>query len=90
MLQYGERIWGIQNGTDEERIQAAIAKTRAFFESLDVPTRLSRKDVPESLITEIPARLVKRKDLPLGERGHIGEEQVRKIMALAFEPPKNA
>ena len=43
LLQYGERVWGITSasGNDEERIDAAIAHTRHFFESLGIPTRLS-------------------------------------------------
>ena len=40
LLQYGERVWGILDGTDEERINQTIAKTVAFFESLGVQTKL--------------------------------------------------
>ena len=31
LLQFGERIWGITDGTDEERIDRTIARTEAFF-----------------------------------------------------------
>ena len=41
LLQYGERVWGITTGTDDERITAAIERTRAFFESMGIATRLS-------------------------------------------------
>ena len=41
LLQYGERIWNITEGTEDERIDLAISKIREFFESLGVKTRLS-------------------------------------------------
>ncbi len=34
LLQYAERVWGIVDGDDSERIDKAIEKTRSFFESL--------------------------------------------------------
>ncbi|MBP8265735.1 MAG: iron-containing alcohol dehydrogenase, partial [Zoogloea sp.] len=41
LLQYAARVWNIDTGSDDARIDAAIARTRAFFESLGVKTRLS-------------------------------------------------
>lgn len=41
LLQYAERVWQITEGTEDEKIEAAIAKTEAFFHSLDVKTKLS-------------------------------------------------
>ena len=41
LLQYGERVWGITSGTPDERVDAAIARTREFFEAMGIPTRLS-------------------------------------------------
>ncbi len=41
LLQYAERVWGITEGDNEQRIDAAIAKTREFFEAAGVRTRLS-------------------------------------------------
>ncbi|MDU2485979.1 MAG: alcohol dehydrogenase, partial [Citrobacter freundii] len=41
LLQYGARVWNITEGSEEERIDAAIAATRDFFEQMGVPTRLS-------------------------------------------------
>ncbi len=32
LLQYAERVWNITDGSDDERIDAAIAATRRFFE----------------------------------------------------------
>lgn len=40
LLQYAERIWGITSGTAEARMTDAIKKTRGFFETMQVKTRL--------------------------------------------------
>jgi len=41
LLQYGERVLGITSGSESERIRAAIDATRAFFERMGIPTRLT-------------------------------------------------
>lgn len=41
LLQYAERVWGLREGSEDQRIDAAIEATRHFFESLGVATRLS-------------------------------------------------
>jgi NADP-dependent alcohol dehydrogenase len=45
LLQYAERIWQINKGSEDERIDLAIQKTRDFFESLGVKTHLSLYNV---------------------------------------------
>ena len=40
LLQYAERVWHFSESTKDARIEATIQNTRAFFESLSVPTRL--------------------------------------------------
>ena len=41
LLQYAARVWGITSGSEDERIDAAITRTEAFFEQMGVKTRLS-------------------------------------------------
>ena len=41
LLQYGERVFGITEGTVDERVEKAIQATESFFNSLGVKTRLS-------------------------------------------------
>ena len=45
LLQYAERVWYIEKGSEEEKIDLAIQKTREFFESLGVKTHLSLYNV---------------------------------------------
>jgi NADP-dependent alcohol dehydrogenase len=83
LLQYSDRIWHISGGSPEERIEQVIAKTRAFFESVGVPTRLSAYGVDTSTIPRIVDRLERRGVLPLGERRDISADAVAKILAMS-------
>lgn len=56
LLQYGERIWGITGGSDEERIERTIAANEEFFRSLGLSTHLSQEGIGEATITEIERR----------------------------------
>jgi len=79
ILQYGKRIWGITTGTDDEKIDAAIAKTIEFFESVGLPTTLSAYNVGEETIGKIVARFDKR-PFKLGEKADIDFKQVEDIL----------
>jgi len=79
ILQYGKRIWGITEGTDDEKIDAAISKTIEFFESVGLPTTLSDYNVPEESVTKIVARFEKRK-YKLGEKADIGFQEIEQIL----------
>jgi NADP-dependent alcohol dehydrogenase len=50
LLQYAERVWKIEKGSDEEKIDLAIKKTREFFESIGIKTRLSQYGVQQDKI----------------------------------------
>lgn len=59
LLQYGERVWGI----DPKSMNAgelAIARTEAFFRSLGVKTRLSEHGIGQETITRIVERFKSR------------------------------
>ena len=79
ILQYGKRIWGITTGTDDEKIDAAIAKTAGFFESLGLRTTLPDYGVSEESVTRIVARFEKRR-YKLGEKADIGYPEIEQIL----------
>nr|WP_320021737.1 iron-containing alcohol dehydrogenase [uncultured Draconibacterium sp.] len=79
ILQYGERIWGITSGNEDERIDATIARTVEFFESLGVPCRLPDYDVPESSITKIVDRF-KQSEAKIGEKQDMDYVEIEKIL----------
>jgi NADP-dependent alcohol dehydrogenase len=83
LLQYGERIWNITAGTDDEKFDSAIQKTVEFFESLGIKTRLKDYDAGSETIDKIVERFESRKWLKMGDRGLTTPEVVRK--ALEFQ-----
>jgi NADP-dependent alcohol dehydrogenase len=83
LLQYGERVWSIREGTESERIDAAIDRTRGFYESLGLRTRLSDYGVAVETAAEVARRLKARGLLGIGERGNITPEVVERILRQA-------
>jgi NADP-dependent alcohol dehydrogenase len=84
LLQYAERVWGITKGDDAERIDAAIAKTRAFFELMQVKTRLSDYGIEKASITKLVAQLEQHGMVKLGEKRDITPEISRQILELSL------
>jgi NADP-dependent alcohol dehydrogenase len=84
LLQYAERVWNLSTGSDAERIAAAIARTRTFFESVGVPTRLGAYDAPQEAATLVADRLASRGVTRLGERGELAPDGVRALLAQSF------
>jgi NADP-dependent alcohol dehydrogenase len=84
LLQYAERVWGITTGSTEEKIDAAIAKTVAFFESLGIKTKLSQYGVQKEELNEIVSQLEVHGMKKLGETGAVTLEVSRKILERAF------
>jgi NADP-dependent alcohol dehydrogenase len=82
LLQYAERVWGIREGSDDERIDAAIARTRAFFESLKVGTHLSDYGVPADAVAGLLAQLERHGMVKLGEKREVTLEVSRQVLAL--------
>ena len=84
LLQYGERVWNITEGTEDERIEAAIVKTEEFFNSLGVATRLGDLEIKENDLDKIIANLEKHGMTALSERGDQTLEISRKILEAAL------
>lgn len=84
LLQYAERVWGITEGTEAERIAAAICQTRAFFESLGVATYLEDYGVKAEHIDEIVAALEAHGMTALSETGEVTLKVSRKILEEAL------
>ena len=79
ILQYGERVWGINSGTTEERVSQAIEKTEQFFQSLGLSTRLSQEKIGDATITEIENRFNER-NAAFGEAKNVTGSVAREIL----------
>lgn len=84
LAQYGERIWGITEGTTEEKARAAISKTEEFFHSLDLKTKLSENtDAYEGSAQKI-AKCFTDRGWMLGERQALKPSDVEKIVEMSY------
>lgn len=83
LLQYAERVWDLRDGSEDARIDAAIEKTRAFYESIGIKTRLADYDVPVAVAAEVSRRLAARGLSAFGDRGLITPAKVEQILRAA-------
>jgi NADP-dependent alcohol dehydrogenase len=83
LLQYAERVWDLRDGSEDARIDAAIAKTRGFYESIGIKTRLKDYNVPATTPAEVAKRLAARGMTALGERTDITPARVEEILRSA-------
>ena len=84
LLQYGERVWGITTGTDEERVTAAIEKTRDFFEQMGIPTHLKDYGLGAKDIDAVLHQLEEHGMTQLGEQREITPAVSRRILEAAL------
>ncbi|MCW7550273.1 iron-containing alcohol dehydrogenase [Photorhabdus sp. APURE] len=84
LLQYGERVWGIASGDEEQRIDQAIAYTRSFFEDLGIPTRLSDYNLGVDDIDRVVKQLEDHGMTRLGENKDITLDISRQILQASL------
>jgi NADP-dependent alcohol dehydrogenase len=84
LLQYAARVWNITAGSEDERIDAAIERTRDFFEQMGVKTRLSGYGLDASAIDAVVARLEQHKLVKLGEHRDINAAVSRAALELSM------
>ena len=86
LLQYAERVWHIarDSGTEDQRIDQAIARTRAFFEGVGIATRLQDYGLGAEAVDAVVAQLTAHNMVALGEHRSITPEVSRAIMQGAL------
>lgn len=81
--QYARRVWGITEGSGDEIIGSAIAKTEEFFQSLGIKTRLSDHGIGEEGIDNIVDSLEKHGMTALSETGDVTLDVSTEILRAA-------
>lgn len=84
IVQYAARVWDIKDGSTDEIIEQAIAKTIEFFESFDIQTRLRDYQIPMETIDEIVDRMEARGYVNIGEHNSIGVNEIKKILKSRY------
>lgn len=79
LLQYGERVFNIVEGSDSDRIDKAIEMTELFYRSLGLTTRLSEENIGEETIQTIANRFNER-GFALGENKNVTGDVTKRIL----------
>ncbi|PKH01175.1 NADH-dependent alcohol dehydrogenase [Psychromonas sp. MB-3u-54] len=84
LLQYGERVFAITEGSIDQRIDQAIAQTIHFFTIMNVPTTLNHAGLERASIEVLLKSLKKHGMVALGEKGNNDLSRSRKILEAAL------
>ncbi|WP_354625142.1 iron-containing alcohol dehydrogenase [Psychromonas sp. MME2] len=84
LLQYAQRVWHTNSGSDDEQIAQAITLTENFFHEMGVPVRLSEVDLGKADIDLLIANLEAHGMTALGEKQEITIAESRKILEQAL------
>ncbi|AEC17050.1 L-1,2-propanediol oxidoreductase [Gallibacterium anatis UMN179] len=84
LVQFAQRVWGYQGNDREQAIRVAIDKTRAFFEQMGTPTRLSAYGIDDSQFPSVLSKLKEHKTENLGEHKNIDIKAAEEILRLAL------
>lgn len=83
LIQYAQRVWNLTHTDEEQLIDAAIAKTIEFFQTMQVPTSLSDVDLGTNDIDAIVKKLKQHRMVALGEHQDIDLDVSREILEVA-------
>lgn len=84
LLQYAERVWGLNSGSEAECIDDAIAATRDFFERMGVKTRLRDYGLKDLGIDTLIGKLGEHGMTAIGEHSDIDLVQSQHIYEAAW------
>jgi NADP-dependent alcohol dehydrogenase len=84
LIQYAERVWGIKELNDDIKIELAISKTRDFFESLGIKTKLSDYGIKAVDIDKVINGLKNKGFTGLSETKDLTLDISRKILENAL------
>lgn len=84
LLQFATRVWGLEQGDEDTRIEAAIIHMERFFEQMGVKTRLSDYGLGKKDIEAVLAALEAHRMVKLGEQRDVTLEVSRKVLEMAL------
>ena len=84
LLQYAERVWHIEKGCEDEKMDFAIQKTRVFFENLGVKTHLALYNVNADKIPVVIEQLKAHGLTALSETQDLTLDISQKILEKAI------
>ena len=85
LAQYAERVWGISEGSTEDKAEQAITKLEEFFHSLNIQTKLSdyTKDFTGTA-ERVEKAFTERNWVGLGEYKKLTPQDAYKIVEMSY------
>ncbi|OCA68666.1 aldehyde reductase, partial [Chryseobacterium contaminans] len=85
LAQYAERVWGIKEGSIEEKAELGIKKLEEFFHSLHIKTRLSEyTEDYKGTAERVEKAFTDRKWMGLGEYKKLTPQDASKIVEMSY------
>lgn len=85
LAQYAERVWGVTEGSLDEKAKIGIQKTVGFFHSIGIKTKLSEyTNEYKGTGSEIARRLTDRGMTALGEHRTLTPQDAEKIVEMSY------
>jgi NADP-dependent alcohol dehydrogenase len=81
LVQFGRRVWGIDEPDRDKAAELAIERTAQFFEDTGVPTRLAAYGL-KAADCLAAAEKIDARGATLGEHSDLGKKQIEEIIAL--------
>lgn len=79
ILQYGKRVFGIEESNPDKAVEMTIAKTEELFVSMGFKIKLSENNIGEETIAEISKRF-KERNFKLGENRSVDWQKTAEIL----------
>lgn len=80
LLQYASRVWNINEGSEDQKIELAIQRTESFFQQVGVATRLGDHNVGQDTIDRIVERFTQRKMQAVGAQQDVSIADVGELL----------
>lgn len=85
LVQFGKRVFGITDKSDDETIDTAIERLEEFFHSINLPTKLSDINIDNTHFDEMAEKAVgKNTDTTIGSYVKLDFNAVREIYQLSL------
>lgn len=85
LAQYAERVWGIKDGTLEEKAELGIKKLEEFFHSLHIKTKLSEyTEDYKGTAERVEKAFTDRNWMGLGEYRKLTPQDASKIVEMSY------
>lgn len=85
LAQYATRVWGITEGTVDEKAAAGIAQMEHFFHSMDIDTKLSDYVTDyQDTATRVKDTFIKRNMTGIGEYQSVTPDDAYEIVKMSY------